>query len=133
MAIKARGNVTVTFNSVNLSPYITDYTLTQGGERIDVTTLTSTAAATIAGDSSFGLEINGTADIAVDNVLGPERITPGTPRTLVVTQDMGAQTVTLTWTSNAEVESYNTKGTASGLQTFDASFALSGAPTRSVA
>jgi hypothetical protein len=136
MAVKTRGNVTVTFNSVNLSPYITDHTFTQEGERIDITTYTSTANTTMAGDVTFGLEISGILDIAVDNALAPN-LGNGTKYTLVVAEDMGAQTVTNTWTAagdvGAEVASYSKNGASKENQKFSATFAISGAPVRGVA
>lgn len=133
MAVKTRGNVTLTFNSINLTPYMTGHSFTRDGQRIDITNYASSATETLAGDVEFNLEIDGLLTIEVDNALAPEMITPGTKRTLVFAEDLGAQTVTNTWTSNAEVASYTTTGDTKSTQTFKASFALSGAPTRTVA
>jgi outer membrane protein W len=136
MAVKTRGNFTLTFNGVNLTAYITDHTFSIEGERIDITTYTSTASTTMAGDNTYNLDISGLLDIAVDNALAPN-LGNGTKYTLVVAEDMGAQTVTNTWTAagevGAEVASYGKTGTAKENQKFSCTFAISGAPARSVA
>lgn len=133
MAVKSRGNVTFTYNSVALTNYCDQAELNAAIDRLEVTDFGSTAVETIAGDATWTITASGPADPAVDNVLGPDAVTPGTARTAAIAYDLGATTVTYTWTSNCELESYTLTGEVGGVTRWDASFSLSGAPNRAVA
>lgn len=132
-ARKSRGNVTFTFNSVALTNYCNQADLSAEVERIETTHFGSTAAESIAGDTTYTITAGGDWDTALDTAIAPEAITTGTKRTavLVVTGSTGA--VTYTWTSNAEVTSYTVSSSIGDKITWQAEFALSGAPTRGVA
>jgi hypothetical protein len=133
MAVKARGNITFTFNSVALTNYMNSADIDAALDMLDTTNFGSTAKEEIADDTKWGFSTGGLLDIAVDNALCPEMITPGTYRTAVITYDLGAQTVTLTWTSKALVSNYKVSGKVGDLQSWTADFSLSGAPLRAVA
>lgn len=135
--VKTRNNFTLSFNGVDLTPYITKHTFPRELEMLDNTTYTSTSNSSTAGDKKYSITIDGLLDLVVDNALGGSTYGDGTKYTLITTQDLGAQTVTHTWTASAtvgaEVSSYDTPGGTKELQTFSAAFAISGAPTRTVA
>lgn len=132
-ARRVRGNVTLTFNSVALTNYINSLEESDELERIDTTHFGSTGAESIVGDTTYGITISGDWDVALDTALMPEVITPGTKRTLAYGLVGSTGTRTLTWTSNAELESYSVKADVGGKIGYTATFALSGAPVRSVA
>jgi len=132
-ARKGRGNTTVTYNSTALTNYCNSAELSMTVDRLEATHFGSTAAETIAGDSTYSISIGGDWDTALDTVLAPETITTGTKRTAVIAFSGATQTATYTWTSNAEVQDYTITSGASDKITFSATLVLSGAPTRAVA
>lgn len=132
-ARKGRGNTTLTFNSVALTNYMNQAEWQAEIDRLETTHFGSTGAESIAGDTTHTISIGGDWDIAVDNALAPEAITPGTKRTAAIAYVGTSQTLTLTWTSNAEISNYSVSSGVSDKITWSASLALSGAPTRSVA
>jgi len=133
MARKARSNISVTFNSTDITQYCSKAELDSTIEQLEVTNLASTAKEMISGDAEWSIPLEGMWEIALDNVLGPEAVTPGTKRTAVIAFDGASQTATYTWTSNAEVEGYKVSGQVGGFITWTATLTLSGAPSRAVA
>jgi hypothetical protein len=133
MAVKARGNVTFTYNSVALTAYMDQADLDGALDMLDDTNFSSTGISEIAGDTKWTFSAGGQADIAVDNALAPDVVTPGTKRTAAIAYDMGAQTVTYTWTSNCTISGYKLPAGVKDLTKWSATFSMSGAPTRSVA
>lgn len=133
MARKARSNVAVTFNGTDITQYCSKAELDSTIEQLEVTNLASTAKEMISGDAEWSIPLEGMWEIALDNVLGPEAVTPGTKRTAVIAFDGASQTATYTWTSNAEVEGYKIGGQVGGFITWTATLTLSGAPSRAVA
>lgn len=132
-ARKSRGNITFTFNSVALTNYCNQAELGAEVERIETTHFGSTAAESIAGDTTFTISAGGDWDAALDTAIAPEAITTGTKRTAVLAFVGSTGTVTYTWTSTAEVASYTVTGSIGDKITWSGEFALSGAPTRAVA
>ena len=103
-AIRSQGNSTLTFNSNSLTNYVRNVTVTANGNSIDITSLGDTANVSLTDNPTWEVSAElAFWDSTVDGYLTPEIITPGTKRTLVVAKDDGATTVTLTWTSKAEV------------------------------
>lgn len=132
-ARKGRGNTTVSFNSTALTNFCNSAELAMTVDRLESTHFGSTAAESIAGDSSYTISLEGDWDTALDTVLGPEAITTGTKRTAVIAFVGSTTTATYTWTSNAEIQDYTISSGVSDKITFSATLVLSGAPTRSVA
>lgn len=132
-ARKGRGNTTVSFNSTALTNFCNSAELAMTVDRLESTHFGSTAAESIAGDSSYSIKLEGDWDTALDTVLGPEAITTGTKRTAVIAFVGSTTTATYTWTSNAEIQDYTISSGVSDKITFSATLVLSGAPTRSVA
>lgn len=129
-ARKSLGNVVVTYNSQNITQYLTSAELSFGGEKLDTTDLADTAKTYLAGDGEWSLSVQGWWDNAIDAILGPDAVSPGTKRTLAYAVTGTSATVTYTWTTNCEVGDYSFNPKANELVPFSASFYLSGAPSR---
>ena len=71
-----------------------------------------------------------TGTATIDGHLMPDALAPGTKRDLVYTHDDDTNIVTLTWTANAEVQSYSTDDSVGSMHKGTVTFALSGAPSR---
>lgn len=132
-ARKTRGNVTVSYNSNALTNYCNQAELGATVERIETTHFGSTAKESIAGDTEWTIPLSGDWDNTLDGYLAPDAVTPGTKRTAVIAFVGSTQTVTYTWTSNAEIQDYKVSGQIGGKLQWSATLALSGAPTRAAA
>lgn len=133
MARKSRGNVAVTFNGTAITTYCNKADLDNAIEQLDTTNLGSSGKETISGDPEWSIALEGMWEVALDTVIGPEAVTPGTKRTAVIAFTGASQTATYTWTSNAEIQDYKVSAAVGGFITWTATLALSGAPTRAVA
>lgn len=128
--VKAQGNSVLSYNSNNLTSFISSIKCTSDGQTIDITTLADTAKAQIADDTKWSITIDFYWDATVAGYLEPDALAPGTKRTLVYTRDDNVNYVTLTWTSNAEIQSYSADSSVGSMHKGTCTFALSGAPTR---
>jgi len=129
MAQKARSTTTVSYNSNAITNYVTQADLDRTIDQLETTSLGDTGKTYIAGDQSNKLSLQGNWTVALDGYLGVDAGS-GTKRTVVIVYTEGANTVTYTWTSNAEIENYKIASPANGLRTFSCDLILSGAPTR---
>ena len=132
MGQKARGNTTVTYNSQNITSYCTQSDLERTLDNLETTTLASTGKTFIAGDETNTIRMQGNWRKALDDIIGPD-VGSGTKRTVSIAYSDGANSVTYTWTTNAEISNYVIQSPANGLRTFSCDLTLSGAPTRAVA
>lgn len=130
---KARGNITLTYNSQNITSYATKTSLKAAADKLDATTLASTAKESVAADMDWSIAIELNWDAALDTILAPDIVTPGTKRTVALAIVGSSQTVTYTWTSNGEIGDYSVDSSVGELIKASATLTLSGAPTRSVA
>ena len=130
-ARKARGNTAVTFNDTAITNYCDSADLEAAIDQLETTHLGSTAAESTAGDPSWKISLGGMWDNALDAVLGPEAVTPGTKRTAIIAFTGSSATITYTWTSMAEIEGYTINSAGGDFIKFADTLALSGAPTRS--
>lgn len=128
---KAQGNTTLSYNSNALAAYLTSIKLQADGKTIDVTTLADTAKAVIADDTAWSITADFNWDSTIDGYLMPDALAPGTKRTLVYGHDDDTNVVTLTWTSNAEIQSISLDDSVGSMHKGTVTFALSGAPSRS--
>ena len=133
MAIKSLGNVVVTYNAVHITQYCSQADLKAAIERLDTTNLASTAKESIAGDAEWTISLSGQWATALDTALAPDAVTPGTARTASIAIDGGAQTVTYTWTSTAEISDYTVTSSTGAFIGWSGTLSLSGAPGRAVA
>ncbi len=132
-ARKSRGNVVVNFNGTALTAYCDGADLDMVIDQLETTNLASTGAESTAGDAKFSIKLSGMWDNALDAVIGPEAVTPGTKRNASIALTGSSATVTYTWTANAEIENYTIGSKTKAFITFNATLALSGAPTRTSA
>ena len=134
-AVKAAGNVTVTYNSNDITSYCDTTEIAVSIAELDTTNLASTAMTYIPGLADWTVSLNvSNWDSTIDGYLSPDVVAPGTLRTLVVAFDDGSSEATYTWTANAFITGLTIGGGAadkigmSGL-----SIRCNGAPTRTVA
>ncbi len=132
-ARKSRGNTAASFNGTAITAYCDQADLDATINQIETTNLASTGAESTAGDPKFSIKLGGMWDAALDAVLGPEAVTPGTKRTAYIAYTGSSATVTYTWTSNAEIENYAITSAVGNMIKWTATLALSGAPTRTSA
>ena len=127
---KAQGNTELSYNSNELKTFLTSIKLQADGKTIDVTTLGDTAKAVIADDTAWSITADFNWDSTIDGYLMPDALAPGTKRTLVYAHDDDTNKVTLTWTSNAEIQSISLDDSVGSMHKGTVTFALSGAPSR---
>lgn len=131
MAIRGAGNVTVTYNSNNITAYINEFELSQTVAELERTSLASTVMEYDPSIAEYTLTLNGDWAIALDNILGPDIVSPVTRAVSIAIED-GASTVTYAWTSGF-LTGFNISGSATDKITHAPSLRLSGPPTRTVA
>jgi len=127
---KARGNITVSFNSTAITNYCNQAELSATIDQIESTHFGSTGKESITGDPGWSISLQGDWHPTLDGVLAPEAITPGTRRTAVIAFVGASSTVTYTWTSLAEIQNWAISGQTGGKITWSATLMLSGAPNR---
>jgi hypothetical protein len=129
-ALKARGNVTFSYNGTALTAYLNLAKLNQTINEIETTNFASTGGEKIAGTGQYTIEIGGDWSKALHDVLSPDAVTPpATLRNAILTMGSGGDLVTWTWTAKAFVASYNPDASdPNGKLTFTGSIAVSGAP-----
>jgi hypothetical protein len=132
MAVKAEGNVTVTYNSNAITAYCNSADLAATIAALDATDFASTGKEYVNDTPEWSISLSGHWDSTLDGYLAPDAITPGTKRTGVIAfTDSGSTTVTYTWTSNAEIADYTVSASTGALITWSGTLRLSGAPVRS--
>lgn len=132
--IKAAGHVVPTYNANALTAYCNTSALASALSTIDVTDFASTANEYITGFAEWTVPMGGHWDPALDAILAPDAVTPGTKRNFSIAFDDDTTTVTYTWTANAEIENYTVDASSptEGI-TWSCDLKLSGAPSRGVA
>lgn len=130
MARKGAGNYTVTYNSNNITAYVSQADLEATVAELEATVLTSTGEQYDPGLSSWTLSLTTDWQKALDDILAPDVITPA-KRTVVVTVTGDSGTVTYTWTTNGFITGYPITAPATGKLTATPTLRLSGIPVRS--
>lgn len=137
MPVKALGNITVTYNGTDITAYCNTQEVEAAVNAIDTTNLASSAQESTPGSTEWSASIGGFWAKALDDVFGPDAITPPTTlRNLVVVIGASGSQATYTWTGSttvgAFVSSYTPGGTdPNGMLTFSGTISVSGAPVRS--
>lgn len=129
-ARKSLGNITVTYNATNITAYLKQTDLEAVVNRLETTNLASSGVETIADTTKWSVGFNGFWDKALDDIIGPDVVTPGTPRACIVAVVGSTGTVTYTWTAKAEIENYKISSATGAFISHDTRLALSGAPVR---
>lgn len=133
MGVKGPKNITITFNSVNLTPYADEQDLQFAVAELEETNLDSSAQEFIPGLANYQADVKITKwDLVVDNVFGPLMLNPAMVTAVITAKDASGDTVTYTWTNNAFVTGYNIAGAAGGKVTSAPKIRLSGNPVRAV-
>lgn len=133
---KAESNVTVVYNGTDITQYCNQNDLDAVVAEVDTTNLASTGAESSPAATSWSVKLQGFLDKAIDDVIGPDALTPpATLRNLVVTRGpTGAQAI-YTWTGTATagafVGNYQLPATdPKNLSTWSADLQISGGPVR---
>jgi len=132
MAVRGAGNVTVTYNSNNITAYINEVELNATIDELEASNLASTVMQYTPSIANYTLSLSGDWSSALDAILGPDIVTPAL-RTVVITFTEGGSTVTYTWTSTGFLTGYSISASAADKITHSPSLRLSGPPTRTVA
>lgn len=128
-ARKSGGNVVATYIATNITAYCNSSELSSTIERLDTTDLADTAKTTIAGDAEWSVSLSGMWDNAIDTLLGPDAVTPGTARTFSLAYTGSGATKTYTWTSAVEIQDWKITAATGNFLEFSCTLACSGAPT----
>lgn len=135
--VRVLKNVTVSYNSVNLTPYLNQASLENTVEAIDTTTFDSDGKENAPGTPGFSISVGGPWTKALDDALGPDAISPpeATLRTLVHTVGPTGAKVIRTWTGSATVGAFISNYTVDasdpmGMITWSGTLSVSGAPVR---
>lgn len=130
-------NYTVTFNSVNITPYINQGDLEGIVSELDGTNLASVNAESEPGSTDWRVRCSGMLEKASDDVFGKESLSPpSTLRNLVITVGPSGSVSTYTWTGGADegafVNTYTIQPTEpTQLINWQAELGISGGPVRS--
>jgi hypothetical protein len=136
MPHKTLQNVGVTYNALNLIPYLNQASLQATVQAVDTTNLGSTGQEQSPGAPSFSVPVGGYWAKELDDVLGPDAISPPTTqRTLVVSFGPSGSKVIFTWTggtyTGAFISDYQIQASDPlGQLTWSGTLTCSGAPAR---
>lgn len=131
MPVKSNPNITLTYNSNNITAYCDSATMDATVEAIEATNLASAATVTTPGDTTYSYEIGGDWDKALDDIMGPDAIDPSTLRTFVAAIGESGSVATYTWTSGAFISNYKITSQAGANLKWTASLNLTVAAVRS--
>lgn len=131
MPVKAAGNITVTYNAVNITQYLDQHTLDAVVNEIETTNLASTGVESSPSTTKWSIKGGGSWAKALDDVLGPDSITPPTTlRNMVVVIGATGAQATYTWTANAFISNYSIESSAKEVHKWSGTISVNGAPTR---
>ncbi len=135
MAVRGAGNILVTYNSVDITPYLNSAELANTVAELESTNLASTASGYTPGLPSYTLSLGGDFVKASDSVLGVDAMTPARRAVVVKITDEDAAWVQYGWTNTGGygygfITGYNISGSAAGKIEHSPSLRLSGSPQR---
>lgn len=129
-------NIAITYNSVNLNPYLNTGSLENTVEAVDTTTFDSDGKESAPGAPGFSVSIGGPWTKTLDDALGPDAISPPTTlRTLVYSVGPTGAKVIRTWTGTETVGAFISDYTIDasdplGNLTWSGTLTVSGVPVR---
>lgn len=129
----SEGNVTVTYDSTELTDYCNTQDLQMAIDKLESTHFGSTGKEYVQGYGDYSIGLGGDFAMAIDDEFGADVIAGAGDKTTVITISDGTETVTYTWTTASSVENYNISAATGQLIQWTADLMLSGAPSRSVA
>lgn len=130
-------NLSVTYNSVDITPYCNQGDVEAVVSENDGTNLASVAAESEPGSTDWRVRLSGMLDKASDDVFGKESLSPpSTLRGLVITVGPSGTRTTYTWTGSADegafINNYTVQPTEpTQLINWQAELGISGGPVRS--
>lgn len=135
MAVRGAGNITVSYNSVDITTYLNQVELNVVVAELEATHLASTATGSTPALPSYTLSLGGDWYKALDAVLGVDAMTPARRVVTVKFTDEAAAWVQYSWSNTGNygygfVTGYNISGSATGKIEHGPSIRLSGAPNR---
>lgn len=130
MPVKSNPNITLTYNSNDITQYCDQATMDATVEAIETTNLASSATSTSPGDTTYTYDIGGDWAKALDDIFGPDIITP-TLRTWVAAIGASGSVATYTWTSGAFISNYKVTAAAGANLKWTAKLNLTVAAVRS--
>jgi hypothetical protein len=122
---KGAGGATVTYNGSAITAYCDAPSIGAQVADLDVTTLSSTGVARIPGLPDWSFDVGGPWDSTFHGIFGPDLVTPGTLRTLVVV----VTGVTFTWTSLTYASSLKIDVKPNDAHRWSGTISVSGVPT----
>lgn len=131
MAIKSNPNLTLSYAGTALAAYLDQASIDAVVEAVETTNLASTATETTPGNTTWSSKIGGSWAKALDDVLGPDAVTPGTLRTCVIVVGASGAQATYTWTSKAFISNYTIDAKAGDTLKWSGTLNLTGSPVRS--
>lgn len=129
MAVRGSTNTLVTYNSVNITPYINSVELAAAIDELEATNLASTVAQYSPSLANYSLSLGGDWVKALDDALGPDAITPVVRTCVVKFTDEAGGWVQYSWAVSF-LTGFSISSTATGKIEHSPSLRLSGSPTR---
>lgn len=129
---RAMSNVIVQYNGVDITGACNSAQLASTVNEIETTTLASTGKETTPGQSEWRIECGGPWSKALDDVCGPDMVTPpATKRNASIQFGGTGNKVLYTWTAAAFISGYNIDASnPSEVINWTGTLVLSGAPAR---
>lgn len=130
-AVKGPGNITVTYNSQNITAWCDTAEIAATIAELETTSLTSTAQTFIPGLGNWTFNFSIIAwDATIDGYLMPDVIAPVARTLAIAVTDSTPTTKTYTWTTNAFITGITITAAANGLISGKPAIRCSGIPTR---
>lgn len=130
--IRTLKNVQVVYDNTDITQYLNQQSMEAIISEIDTTNLTSDGAEKIAGLGNWTVNVGGLWELALDNVIGPDAVTPPeTKKDLVVSLGKTGAQVHYEWEENAFIGNYRASfDNPNSASTWTGTLAVSGVPTR---
>lgn len=130
-ALLTAGNIVVNFAGQNITAHCNTADLQATVTELEATDFASTGEESDPGMTGYKINLGGDWSDTIDDILGPEAITPTKKDASLVVGPSGS-TVTYAWTAAAFLSSYQFSfSDPKGKATWSAVLNLSGAPSRS--
>lgn len=135
MAVRGAGNITVTYNAVDVTAYLNQAELATTVAELDGTNLASTAMGYAPGLPGFTLSLGGDWVKALDTVFGVDALSPARRTVVIKITDENAAWVQYGWTNTGGygfgfITGFSITGNATGKIEHSPSIRLSGLPQR---
>ncbi len=133
---KALKNVSLTYNAVDITPYLNQASMQNAAEAIDTTVFSSDGKENTPGSPNYSFSVGGPWEKALDDVLGVDAGSPPTTlRSLVYSVGPTSGKVIRTWTGSTTVGAFISDYTIdasdpNGAIVWSGTLTISGVPVR---